>query len=84
MSAARENWTSICKVVTKRGPGNPKRCGENIHLLYTDNMVAKTYLGETSVIYAEREQPSTHHEAINSAFITAFLHQSRFFSASVA
>jgi len=74
----------MCKVVTKRGAGNPKRSGENIHLLYTDNMVANRYLAEPLVIHAEQGRPGTHHEAINSVFITAFLHQSRFFSASVA
>ena len=75
---------NMCKVVTKRGAGNPKSCGENIHLLYTDNMVANRYLAEPSVTHAEQERPGTHHEAIKSAFITAFLHQSRFFSSSVA
>ena len=44
INAASENWTNMCMVVTKSGAGNPKSCGENIHLLYTDNTVAKIYL----------------------------------------
>lgn len=50
ISAASENWTNMCKVVTKRGAGNPKRSGENIHLLYTDNTVANRYLAETLAV----------------------------------
>jgi len=45
----------MCKVVTKRGAGNPKRFGENIHLLYTDSMVANRYLPETLIVYVDRE-----------------------------
>ena len=74
----------MCKVVTKSGAGNPKSFGENIHLLYTDNTVANRYLVKPLVGYAGQGRPGTHHEVMKSAFTTALLHQSRFFSASVA
>lgn len=34
----------MCRVVTKSGNGKERYLGENIHLLYTDNNVAKKNL----------------------------------------
>lgn len=38
------NCTNMCNVVTKRGKGNPKCSAENIHLLYTDRVIANANL----------------------------------------
>lgn len=38
------NCTYMCIMVTKRGNGKPKCSCENIHLLYTERIVAKKYL----------------------------------------
>ena len=82
----------MCSMETKRGNGKPKYSFENIHLLYTDRMVAKKYLcteQHTPKTNVEKwrkvqETAQTDHEAMNAVLMNAFLHHRRFFSANVA
>ena len=54
-SDAKTNCTHMWMVVTKRGDGNPKCSGENIHLLYTEIMVAKKNLGNDDQFFAAED-----------------------------
>lgn len=78
------NWTTKCKVVTKSGNGKPKWSGENIHLLYMESKMEKKNLAYRIQQPTRRATAETHQAPMNTPLMSAFRHQSLFFSDLVA